>query len=291
VNRENLLVLMTTHNRQVHLESALTALSGALPLMNFVVSLSNSGGPIKLPMDLAMEIQVLKVPPNSFWAEAMYSASSLFTGNDEFTHVLWLNEDVTLFPNSISQLLSVMISSGADIVVGQTASEDGKLTYGGLLRHSALKPLHFKRIFASNSPLKIDTFNGNIVLLGPAALKSVGPFLSGYKHYLADIAYGLEAKRQGLNIVVAPGFIGACQPNVSVNPSLDTRSTRIKRIGSLNQPLGIPFGPQWRYTHNYGVMLGIAYFLSAYIRFALTLLIYKKSKLVANQSCILEKDY
>jgi GT2 family glycosyltransferase len=291
VNRENLLVLITTHNRQVHLESALIALSEALPSKNFVVSLSNSGGPIQLPKNLAIKIEVLKVPTNSFWAEAMYSASLLFAGDNKFTHVLWLNEDVALFPNSISQLLSVMISSGADIVVGQTASEDGKLTYGGFLRHSALKPLHFKRIFASNSPLKIDTFNGNIVLLGPAALKSVGPFLSGYKHYLADIAYGLDATRKGLSVFVAPGFTGVCQSNGSVNPSLDTRLSRIKRIGLLNQPQGIPFGPQWMYTHKYGGMLGIAYFLSAYARFALTLVIYKKSTSVANQSCVTEKNY
>jgi GT2 family glycosyltransferase len=277
MDNEKLLVLMSTHNRQVDLTSSLTALRDSLPSQNFVVSLSNSGDHIEPPKAPGFEIKVSKVSPSSFWAAAMYSASSLFAGADKFTHVLWLNDDVTLFPNSVADLLTLIRSSDADIVVGQTSSEDGQISYGGFVRNSALKPLHFERIVAGDEPLNVDTFNGNIVLLGSKALSSIGPFLPGYKHYLADIAYGLEATSKGLKILVAPGFSGACQPNVAVNPSLDKRVTRIKRIQMLNQSQGIPFRQQWQFSLRYGGALGIFYFVATYVRFMLTLLIHEKT--------------
>jgi len=276
MHNEKLLVLMSIHNRQEGLTSSLTALRDSLPSQNFVVSLSNSGDHIEPPKAPGFEIKVLKVSPSSFWAESMYSASSLFAGAHKFTHVLWLNDDVTLFPDSIADLLALMRSSDADIVVGQTSSEDGQISYGGFVRNSALKPLHFERIVAYDEPVNVDTFNGNIVLLGSKALNRMGPFLPGYKHYLADIAYGLEATSKGLKILVAPGFSGACQPNVAVNPSLDKRVTRIKRIHMLNQPQGIPFKQQWFFSLRYGGALGVLYFVSAYTRFLITLLVHHK---------------
>jgi len=268
---------MSTHNRPVELFASLSYLCDSVPTGGFLVSLTNSGEQIEIPTDLGIEVSIKIVPQNYFWAEAMYSASLLFEGADEFTHVLWLNDDVTLFPNSINDLHDLMRSTGADIVVGQTSSEDGQVTYGGFVRHSALKPLHFRRIFAQDQPLSADTFNGNVVLLGVRALSRIGPFLPGYKHYLADIAYGLEATNQGLKILVAPGFSGACEPNLSVNPSLDTRVTRIKRLQMINEPQGIPFRQQWLFSLRYGGALGILYYFAAYLRFSLTLMFYKKT--------------
>ncbi len=272
-----MLVLMSTHNRQRHLASALNSLDEALPSKNFVVSLSNSGEQFEEPKTLGFRIEVSKVSTSSFWAEAMHTASSLFFKCDEFTHVLWLNEDVILFPNSILDLLSVMSISDADIVVGQTVSDNGQISYGGFLRHSAVMPLHFRRIFADKLPLKIDTFNGNVVLLGPKALSEIGPFLSGYKHYLADIAYGLEATRRGLKVFVAPGFAGQCQPNLSDNPSLDMKRTRRQRLHLLNQPQGIPYRPQFKFSLRYGGALGILYLVSTYARFTIRLISLKKT--------------
>ena len=277
MGKHNMLVLMSTHNRQLHLASALYSLNEALPTKNFVVSLSNSGEHFEELKPLGFRIEVSKVSTASYWAEAMYTASSLFFRSNEFTHVLWLNEDVILFPNSILDLLSVMSISDADIVVGQTVSDNGQISYGGFLQHSVALPLHFRRILAKKFPLKVDTFNGNVVLLGPKALSAIGPFLSGYKHYLADIAYGLEATRMGLKVFVAPGFAGHCQPNLTINPSLDTGRTRRQRIHLLNQPQGIPYRPQIRFSLRYGGVLGIVYLVSTYARFAIKLISFQKT--------------
>jgi GT2 family glycosyltransferase len=242
----------------------------------FFVSLSNSGEPVHIPSDLRDSVAITKTSSNSFWAQSMEMASKLWQPSSRFTHVLWLNDDVELFPDSISNLLALMSSEGADVVVGQTASSKGLFSYGGFVRRSKLKPLHFNAVFAQGEPMHVDTFNGNIILLGPNALKAIGPFVCGYKHYLADIAYGLEATSQGLRVLVAPGFSGKCEPNLKKNPAIDTNTTRNQRIRALNTPPGLPIRQQWRYSIRYGRFLGLVYFLTTYLRFMWNLAFYHK---------------
>ena len=215
----------------------------------------------------SINVIVRNVPEDTFWAEAMYCASAVYRKDHSFTHVLWLNEDVSLHPKSVDDLFILMNSYRADIVVGQTSSDDGEISYGGFLRDSRFKPLHFRRIIASYEPTNADTFNGNIVLLGPNALRRTGAFLRGYKHYLADIAYGLNASGKGLRVIVAPGFSGICQPNVSVNPSLDISFSRRERLKTLNKPKGIPVWQQLKFSLRYGGVIGILYFVFTYLRF------------------------
>ena len=272
-----LLVLMSTHNRQQQLAACLVALRKSISSSNLLVSLANSGDIVEIPDNLGIKVIVTEVPSNTFWAEAMHKASTIFTNDPTFSHVLWLNDDVTLFPNSIDDLIQLMLTSKADIVVGQTSSDDGEITYGGYRRMSALMPLHFHRVMAQAHPLNIDTFNGNIVLLGSKVLSRLGCFLPGYKHYLADIAFGLEANNKGLKVIAAPGFSGSCKANNAVNPSLDKSISRMRRLSNLNQPQGIPFAQQLKFTTRYGRTLSVVYFLATYMRFVITLLTYRKS--------------
>ncbi len=276
MDKVKLLVLMSTHNRQKELTTCLASLSKSYSISDLTVSLCNSGDIVEISNDPLITVIVRNVPEDTFWAEAMYLASAVYRKDHSFTHVLWLNEDVSLFPKSVDDLFILMNSYSADIVVGQTSSDDGEISYGGILRESVFKPLHFHRIIAHDKPLNADTFNGNIVLLGPKALTNIGPFLPGYKHYLADIAYGLEATSIGLKTLIAPGFAGFCRPNNMVNPCLDKSVLRKKRILDLNKPQGLPISPQFRYSIRYGRTMGILYFIYTYLRFVVTLMIYEK---------------
>lgn len=278
----NLLILLSTHNRQEELTSCLTALVKAASKSEFVVSLANSGDTVSIPVELENQVRVTKVPNDSFWAEAMYQASTAIKSQTAFTHALWLNDDVVLFPNSIDAIIDLMAENDADIVVGQTCSLDGDTTYGGYVRESFLKPLHFQRVIALDDPVKAETFNGNVVLVGSQALTRMGPFLGGYKHFLADIAYGLHATSKGLEVIVAPGFSGTCEANNTVNLSLDKKSSRTRRLMILNTPQGLPVKQQLRFSLRYGRSLGILYFVSTYLRFLWTLLTYEKSQLEVN---------
>jgi len=274
----SLLVLMSTHNNQKELTSCLTALVKSASKSEFVVSLANSGDTVSIPMELENQVVITKVSNDSFWAESMYQASSAIKFQNAFTHLLWLNDDVSLFPNSIDDLIDLMAEKDADIVVGQTCSLDGDITYGGFLRESLLKPLHLQPVIAIDEAVKAETFNGNVVLIRTQALTRMGAFLRGYKHYLADIAYGLHATSKGLEVIVAPGFSGTCKANDTVNLSLDKQTSRIRRLMILNAPQGLPIIQQLRFSLRYGRYLGILYFVSTYLRFLWTLLTYEKSQ-------------
>jgi GT2 family glycosyltransferase len=258
------------------LAECLRSLGRAQHDFEITISLANSGGSINLPDDPSMSLFVKAVPNNFFWADAMYEASTLFNQERGFDYALWLNEDVTLAPNSLRNMVRILETGRADIVVGQTYSRSGSLTYGGFTKESAFKPLHFKRVHAISDSIRADTFNGNIVLIGDKALRKIGPFIKGYRHYLADIAYGLEASRNGLKMLVAPGSSGICEENSKVNKTLDVNVERKKRLSHLNKPDGIPVIPQWNFSTRYGGVFGIIYLLATYIRFFATLLIYRK---------------
>lgn len=273
----NILVLIATHNRPNSLERCLSALGASMSGHEFVVSLSNSGGAVAIPSDFGAALTINKVSSNSYWAESMELASKLFRSDSRFTHVLWLNDDVELLPESISKLITLMSSSKADVLVGQTSSRNGEPTYGGFVRRSRFAPLHFDPVSAGDEPARVDTFNGNIVLLGNKALETVGPFLPGYKHYLADIAYGLEASRRGLEILVAPGHSGVCEPNLTANPAVDRTIPRGQRLRLANSPPGLPIRQQWRFSIRYGGVLGLAYFCATYARFIWNLAFYEKA--------------
>lgn len=276
----NILVLIATHDRQESLKKCLTALNVSMSGCDYEVSISNSGGEVEIPrelIDLGVAVKVTKTDTNSFWAQSMETASKAWDSSSRFTHVLWLNDDVELLPESIRNLMSSMYSGTADILVGQTSSSKGLFSYGGFVRRSKFKPLHFDSVFAKDEPRHVETFNGNIVLLGPSALRALGPFLFGYKHYLADIAYGLEATRRGFRVLVAPGFSGTCEPNLKQNPALDKSAPRIQRIRALTTPPGLPIRQQWKFSIRYGGFFGLAYFSATYVRFIWNLAFYKKS--------------
>ena len=270
------MVLMSTHNRPSMLLRSISSLRDSIGKKRILISLTNSGKDVSIPSLPNLETRTSRADPESFWAESMYKSSEILLGTSSPSTVMWLNEDVILFPNSVETLLKVMEDNNADIVIGQTCSKDSEISYGGYKRRSNFLPLHFERILATTQPIVADTFNGNIVLISPQAVRTLGSFLPGYKHTLADIAYGLEATRKGLKALVAPGFSGICEPNTTVNSSLDVSSPRRSRIQALNKPHGIPIAQQLKFSIRYGGVLGVLYVFSTYLRFLLTLIQYKK---------------
>jgi GT2 family glycosyltransferase len=284
MDKYNILVLIASHNRPISLLKCLASLKKSLTNHSYTVSLANSGESVEFPEALSSNLIETKVPSDFYWAEAMYEASRIWSELPEFSHVLWLNDDVELFPDAVSDFLLVLSDSSADVLVGQTVAKSGELSYGGFRIRSKLLPLHFVRLHAHETLVEADTFNGNVVLLGPNALAELGPFADGYKHYLADMAYGLEANRRGLNVFLAPGFAGWCEPNLVVNPALDNMKTRRSRLDILNKPPGLPVKQQWRFSLRFGGVLGVGYFLTTYLRFCLALVSYNTGRIAKTNS-------
>lgn len=268
-------VLVTTHNRINELQRAVNSLDKSIENVELHLIIANSGEEITLmPTQNIKTVEIISVATNSYWADSMYQAAKRIPRLREGDKVLWLNEDVTLIDGAIEKLIALS-NEGAPVVVGQTYDQKGALTYGGFRSKNQFFRLHFARVEAARMPEEVDTFNGNIVLVNPSRTGKLGIFLPGYKHALADIAYGLELHKRGLKAVLAPGASGYCELNNSVNICFDTTLSRWLRVRSVFKANGLPPGPQFKYSLNYGGFAGLGYFLATYIRFVGKLLVFR----------------
>lgn len=151
-----------------------------------------------------------------FWAKSMEMAESLalnFEMSPEKNYfLLWLNDDVTLFPDQVLQAISTCVERPDAIYAGGMREMQGGHSYGGFAK-SGLHPLSFKKVEPNGQLQRIDTFNGNFLLYSFATAKRVGPIDGRFSHSLADIDYGLRAFRAGVPIFQLPQPVGICNLN------------------------------------------------------------------------------
>ena len=135
--------------------------------------------------------------------------------NVGFDYYLWLNDDVELFPNALTKLIA-MSSQMKDrsIIVGSVQDlENKQLTYGGVSRLDPGRPLKFTLIQPTHTPLRVETMNGNCVLIPEQVASTVGNLDTSFTHRMGDFDYGLQAMKKGIETFIAPGFYGYCQLN------------------------------------------------------------------------------
>jgi len=159
-----------------------------------------------------------------FWAKSMAEAEKfVFRKLRGYTDLIWLNDDVLLDEDSISRASRYRFENPSAILVGSMRDSMGFLTYGGL-RKTGLHPISFSRISPHTEEVtSIQTFNGNFVIVPKLVAELVGGIEGRYTHALADIDYGLRARKLGVSILVLPGTCGICAANIQ------TREKRISK--------------------------------------------------------------
>lgn len=236
-------VLITCHNRCSKTLACLEALfQNHLPegysLNVFVVddgSKDGTGDAIRLRFP---DVKLIDGNGSLYWNGGMRVA---FTAamRQGFDYYLWLNDDTTLYENTLFNLLDTAthvtnMQQGAAIIVGTTqAKQGGVSTYGGLTRVSRWRPLKFS-IFPTSTTLgHCDTMNGNCVLIPSIVASTIGNLDKAFVHSMGDIDYGLRARRAGFSIIAMPGYAGTCTRNSTENTHADTSlrySERWKKI-------------------------------------------------------------
>ncbi|MFJ4823207.1 glycosyltransferase family 2 protein [Streptomyces bacillaris] len=251
----HLAVLMTSHNRRTRTLSALAALHAqrGLPAhatlgVHLVDAGSTDGTPEAVRL-LHPSVEVMSVgvdiPRNQALRIASRNSRSGGGGggshrgrpggpSHRWTHQLWLDDGVELFPDALTGLLGAADAVGdGSVIVGAVRGPDGTTVYSGRRGRSLtlVEP-------GGERPEPCDTYDGRVVLLSRAAHDLVGDPDKVFRHRMGDYDHGFRARRAGVDAFVAPSPVGVCAegPDApgSLEPGIGVREA-LRRVTSVRE--------------------------------------------------------
>ncbi|MGW6097125.1 glycosyltransferase family 2 protein [Streptomyces sp. NPDC055157] len=264
---------MACHNRRETTVRCLRSLIGQggseVSLRVVLADDGSTDGTARAAREVWPDIHALRGSGTLFWAKAMALAASA-VGDYDF--LLWLNDDVVLDPEALSQLLRTHRSlsgrqTGNRIVVGGLRDPGtGAVTYSGVRRCSRLRRTSFSTVPPARVPVEVETMNGNLVLVPRGVVERVGQIDSGFGHGMADFDYGLRARSLGCTVWLAPGTLGTCARNSVQGQWNDPTLCIRKRLRLICAPKGLPPGSWLRFTRRHAGPMWPMYWLSPYVR-------------------------
>lgn len=205
------------------------------------------------------EVRLFKGDGNCFWAGGMRAVyhAALREGHDYY---LWLNDDVSLFPDAIFRALEasrqLAASDGALYLLGgaMRAPDSDATTYSGQVRSSTILPWKFKKIAPDPRELReCNVLNGNFLLIPRAVADKLGNIDAAYIQMQADFDYSLRAYRAGGRSWLLPGYAGVCEQNTTGRKNFkDPKLSLRERLRLMEHPLGYPWRPNLVYSRNFG---------------------------------------
>jgi GT2 family glycosyltransferase len=165
-------------------------------------------------------VNVVNGTGNLFWAGGMLTIWQHAITQKAYDLFLLFNDDVILLEDSIERLMATYEGAGdsGTILIGSTLSPiSNKLSYGGnalyRLDHAAYYPV--KPDAYNTLPCQLG--NANIFLVDKFTVEKIGILSNAYTHYLADFDYTITASRNGVDVLIAPGYYGYCEDDHGVN--------------------------------------------------------------------------
>lgn len=277
---QNIAVLITCFNRKKKTLSCLDALfqQVLLPDTVFTVYLVDDGstdGTSEAVEKDFPQVKILQGNGQLFWNGGMRLAFAESIKYN-YDYYFWLNDDTILYPDAVAILLktaSELSEKGfkKTVLVGSTCDlDDGKLTYGGVVRKTWFHPFHFERLVPGDMPKQCDTMNGNCVLIDHRVVKMVGNLDPVFTHGRGDFDYGLRAKKVGCSIWIVPKYVGLCNRNPPQTTVWnDPNVSFLQRFKYVNQPKGLPFKEQKVFAYRHAGLAWPIFWLLPYLRLVL----------------------
>lgn len=218
------------------------------------------------------ETKIINGDGNAFWNGGLYRLWSVFSdaNADAF---LWLNDDTCLDDDALQRLVDAWHNSGFDathsraILVGATRGVKEPVSYTGFDIVSSPLAFRTQRVLPDPNEMKnVQTFNGNIVLVGSDVVKEIGINDPAFFHNLGDIDYGLRASNLGIPVKLLPGTLGSCAENADKrnlgygSPSLNL----IQQWRKVNTHHGLPFASWYHFTRRHSGKWWPIHFLLPY---------------------------
>jgi glycosyltransferase involved in cell wall biosynthesis len=211
----NIAILITCHNRK---EKTLCCLRNlfACPLPRsyklyvYLVDDGSTDGTAKGIKDNFPAVKIIQGDGNLFWNRGMNLAWKTAVKERDYDFYLWLNDDVSLYSNSLIELLETsQIKNNESIICGATCAIDNKnqITYSG---KKLATRYNFVRLPPNGEIQECEQFCGNIVLISKYVFRKIGFNDIYFRHGLGDFDYALKAKRIGLKSFISPNVLGEC---------------------------------------------------------------------------------
>lgn len=176
------------------------------------------------------DVNIIQGNGDLYWNRGMHLAWETASAAKDFDYYVWLNDDTFLFTNAFKVMFAKSFFNS--ITCGTTKSQlTQNITYGAF----KAKPCE---LLIPNGEFQLgDYCNGNCVLIPRNVFKRVGNLDSTFQHALGDFDYGLRARIIGIEIKVAPEFVGFCESH-ETKPLWQSFSFNvIFRLKNLYSPL------------------------------------------------------
>lgn len=263
-----ILGLMTCFNRREKTVTSIKKLIQGNPNIEFkfIVADDASSDGTREALQQFHQITVLDGTGNLYYSGGMRLAiKSALDSTENYDYCLLFNDDVEFEDRAIEKMIS--FGKGNEILVGPTYDSNGKLSYGGVIKKSKIRPDFDIIDGTSNRAKSCDTFNANCVLIPWGIFECLGNMDSKYSHSLGDFDYGFKASRKGYPIWVCDFFVGECSDNPVMDSWRDTGLSRKERLKRKESPKGLPRKEWWHYLRtNYSIFTAVIYSLTPYIR-------------------------
>lgn len=227
-------VLITIHNRKDYTLKSLESLFSQEGLNTnfkfdiFLVDDGSTDGSNDAIERLFPQVNILKADGSLYWNRGMRYAWENAVKTNDFDFFIWLNNDTFLFNYAISSLIKIYNnSSKLSIVAGACCNSDGLFSYG-------LKDINGLNILPNKSLINGYFMNGNCVLISKSVFCKIGFNDFKYTHAIGDYDYGLNAIKNGLNIITTDLYIAICEKNTTIPKWRDTNFSLYRRFKDLH---------------------------------------------------------
>lgn len=225
-------VLLTCHNRKDKTLQCLINLFAQqgldvdFKIEVFLVDDGSTDGTTEAVNNQFPKVTIIKGNGNLYWNRGMHLAWKTATAAKDFDYYLWLNDDTFLIKNALETLFQRKFPN--DIVCGTTKSQlDQKVTYGGYTN----KP--HKLIVPNGDYQKSAYCNGNFVLIPKEVYDKLGNLDPFFHHAIGDFDYSFRARKIGIEVYVAPDYIGTCESHDFIPKWRSSSVSCIKRLRNL----------------------------------------------------------
>ena len=275
-------VLIACHKRKNKTIKCLQKLYNQNNFLNtkysvFLVDDGSSDGTEHAIKDLFPDVMIIKGGGSLFWAKSMALAwNECLKTKDKFDYFLWLNDDTYLYDIALSELIKTQVDK-TEIIIGSVCDPDTKLrSYGGtIFTNRFLRPFKYEIVDINGKPQKIDTFNGNVVLIPHSVYDKIGIIDNYFEHAYADVEYSLRAAKHDIQILLTAKHIAECKRD-KVDHDKIINTSLLKKILNLFNRKEKPLKSWFRLCYKYGGILWPIHFVIGYIKSILKILLEHK---------------